>query len=47
MHGGLSAMIIDESLGALVLVLKRDGVLGPGPAFTANLEVKYKKVSLS
>lgn len=30
-------MIIDETLGALVYVLKRDGVIGAGPAFTAHL----------
>ena len=44
MHGGLTAMIIDEALGALVYMLKREAVLGPGPAFTAHLEVDYKKV---
>ena len=44
-HGGLSAMIIDEALGALVYLLKREEVLGPGPAFTAHLGVDYKKVS--
>ena len=43
-HGGLSAMIIDEALGVLVYMLKRDSVLGPGPAFTAHLGVDYKKV---
>ncbi len=45
MHGGLSAMIIDEALGALVYLLKREEVLGPGPAFTAHLGVDYNKVS--
>ena len=44
-HGGMSAMIIDEALGALVYLLKRDGVLGSGVALTAQLEIKYKKVS--
>ena len=39
-------MIIDEALGALVYLLKRDEVLGPGPAFTAHLGVDYKKVKL-
>jgi len=43
-HGGLSAMIVDEALGALVYLLKREEVLGPGPAFTAHLGVDYKKV---
>lgn len=42
-HGGLSAMIVDEALGALVYLLKREQVLGPGPAFTAHLGVDYKK----
>lgn len=42
LHGGMSAMIIDETLGALVYVLKRDGVIGAGPAFTAHLGVDYK-----
>ncbi len=37
-------MIIDEALGVLVYMLKRDTVLGPGPAFTAHLGVDYKKV---
>ena len=43
-HGGVSAMIIDEALGALVYLLKREGVLGSGAALTAQLEIKYKKV---
>ncbi len=38
-------MIIDEALGALVYLLKRDGVLGSGVALTAQLEIKHKKVS--
>ena len=46
-HGGLTAMIIDEALGALIYLLKREAVLGPGPAFTAHLEVDYKKVCTS
>ena len=36
-------MIIDEAQGALIYLLKRDGVIGPGPAFTVHLGVKYKK----
>ena len=40
-------MIIDEALGALIYLLKREAVLGPGPAFTAHLEVDYKKVCTS
>lgn len=39
-----STQICDETLGALTYILKRDGVLGAGPAFTARLEVDYKKV---
>ena len=44
-HGGVSAMIIDEALGAFVYLLKREGVLGPGVALTAQLDLKFKKVS--
>ena len=43
-HGGMSAMIVDEALGVLVHVLMLHGVLPPGPAFTAHLGVDYKKV---
>lgn len=42
-HGGISATICDETLGALAYMLKRDGALPAGPAFTARLEVDYKK----
>lgn len=45
LHGGMSAMIIDETLGALVYVLKRDGVIGAGPAFTAHLGASYQYIS--
>lgn len=45
-HGGLTALIIDEALGTFIYMLKRDAVLGPGPAVTAHLEVDYKKVLL-
>ena len=38
-------MIIDETLGALVYVLKRDGVIGAGPAFTAHLGASYQYIS--
>ena len=44
LHGGMSAMIIDETLGALVYVLKRDGVIGAGPAFTAHLGESFQYV---
>lgn len=37
--------VMDETLGALVYMLKRSGQLGDGPAFTARLEVDYRKVS--
>jgi hypothetical protein len=43
-HGGMSAMVIDETLGAMSYMLKQEGVLGSGPALTAHLEVDYKKV---
>jgi hypothetical protein len=36
------AAVIDESTGGLVFELKKAGELGPGPAFTARLEVDYK-----
>mmetsp|Transcript_8513 Transcript_8513/g.25543 ORF Transcript_8513/g.25543 Transcript_8513/m.25543 type:complete len:229 (-) Transcript_8513:627-1313(-) len=42
-HGGMSATVMDETFGALVYMLKRAGELGDGPAFTAHLEVDYKK----
>lgn len=42
-HGGLSAAILDETLGLLFFALKSQGALPFwGPAFTANLEVNYK-----
>lgn len=36
--------ICDETLGALAYMLKRDGALPAGLAYTARLEVDYKKV---
>lgn len=42
-HGGMSATVMDETLGALAYSLKREGILGEGPAFTAHLHVDYKK----
>lgn len=42
---GLTAAVIDETLGGLIYMLKRDGSLPPGPAFTVHLEVDYKAVS--
>ena len=44
---GLTAAVIDETLGGLIYMLKRDGSLPPGPAFTVHLEVDYKAVSRS
>ncbi|KAK9868238.1 hypothetical protein WJX84_002908 [Apatococcus fuscideae] len=41
-HGGLTAAVIDETIGGLIYVLKREGELPPGPAFTVHLEVDYK-----
>lgn len=42
-HGGMSATVCDETLGALAYMLKRNEQLPPGPIFTARLEVDYKK----
>lgn len=42
-HGGLTSAIIDETTGGLVFQLKKAGLLGEGPAYTARLEVDYKK----
>ena len=44
-HGGLTAAIIDETLGGLGLGLWRAGVLGfRPPAYTARLEVSPKMI---
>jgi acyl-coenzyme A thioesterase PaaI-like protein len=42
-HGGFTSAVIDETTGGLVYELKKSGCLGPGPAFTAHLEVDFKK----
>ena len=43
-HGGLTAAIMDETLGGLGVSLWRSGALGfRPPAYTARLEVDYKK----
>ena len=43
-HGGLTAAIVDETLGGLCVSLWRSGALGfRPPAYTARLEVDYKK----
>lgn len=42
-HGGMTAAIMDETLGGLFLALKESDALPfRGPAFTAALEVQYK-----
>ena len=43
MHGGLTAAIIDEAFGFLMVSLRSNRQLPfIGPAFTAHLEVEYK-----
>lgn len=39
-HGGFTAAIIDETLGGLNYVLKREGVVPHGPSYTVHLEVR-------
>ena len=34
---------MDDSFGAIVYILKREGVIAGGPAFTVNLNVNYHK----
>lgn len=42
-HGGLSAAVLDETLGGLCISLWKSGALGfRPPAYTARLEVDYK-----
>lgn len=44
-HGGLTAALVDETLGGLAVALWRSGQLGfRPPAYTARLEVDYKRV---
>jgi len=44
-HGGLTAAILDETLGGLMVSLWREGALGISPpAVTARLEVDYCKI---
>jgi len=38
-NAGMTAAIIDETLGGLNYVLKREGVVPHGPSFTVHLEV--------
>lgn len=43
-HGGLTAALVDETVGGLAVALWRSGALGfRPPAYTARLEVDYKK----
>ncbi|GMH40479.1 hypothetical protein BSKO_08383 [Bryopsis sp. KO-2023] len=42
-HGGLTAAIIDETLGGLMVSLWKAGAIGLLPAVTARLEVDYCK----
>lgn len=43
-HGGLTAAIIDETLGGLMFALKQSSAIQlPGPMFTVQLEVTYKQ----
>ncbi len=44
-HGGLTSSVIDESFGILVYMLKCNGSIDKGPAFTANLQVDFRAVS--
>lgn len=46
-HGGFSAALMDEVMGMLFLALRaRRRLPFVGPAFTARLEVDYKKVGV-
>jgi hypothetical protein len=38
----MTSAIIDETLGVLNYILKRDGVVPHGPSYTVHLEVDYK-----
>lgn len=44
-HGGLTAAIVDETLGGLNYLLKSHGMLDPGPAFTVHMTMDWKKVT--
>lgn len=43
-HGGLTAAIVDETLGGLNYLMKDRGMLDPGPAFTVHMIMDWKKV---
>ena len=45
LHGGMTAAVLDEAFGFLFLSLRHHGQLPfRAPAFTAHLEVAYRKV---
>ena len=47
-HGGMTAAVIDETLGGLCISLWKTGALGfRPPAYTARLEVDYRQVRLA
>ena len=39
LYAGMTAAIVDETLGGLNYVLKREGIVPHGPSFTVHLEV--------
>ncbi len=43
-HGGLTAAIVDETFGGLNYVMKKRGMLDPGPAFTVHMVMDWKQV---
>ena len=45
-HGGLTAAIVDETLGGLNYLLKKRNMLDSGPAFTVHMTMDWKKVRL-
>ena len=45
LHAGLTAALVDETLGSLVYILKREGRLGEGPSFTVRLEMDYRSAA--
>ena len=48
LHGGMTAAVLDEAFGFLFLSLRHHGQLPfVAPAFTAHLEVAYRKVRRS
>lgn len=43
-HGGITAAILDETLGNMDYAVKHAGLLPQGVAFTVHLSVDYRKV---